>query len=435
MFSTSYFGQKVLSLQPPAAILKPTVSISGALDVLQDFLEAIQKLLESRDKEGHGPTYFIQKRLFQYLWMNQRMCLTQDELYESQAVLAFNLDPKDGVLYLKSKLRKQTDDEVGNWLAQVCMERGGLDPTMLGNYFSRKDTLQVFQSFVSRIDFRGLDILDALRLMFDTFKPTGEGQVITRILEMFGESYHHQWQKQADDIEPHTAFVGPDSVLQIAVSLIMLNTGIHIAPAKCGKNAAVMTPQQYIQNARLCVSAEEAPDAALLCWYEKVSQTQISMAPIPRAPFSKLPVQPDVEGRLVAVLNAEVQKRYWAVLVLRRLYLFTDTCEVDPEDVIDLQDIVAHPVAEDQNASERFRNDLSGHTGCFFTCMRRNQRVKESAFVDELKHAADRSFEVLQLSTSKPSLLQKSCKKPRDHVTFICECPDLMEKWVNHICP
>jgi len=437
IFSTSYFGQKVESLQPPAAILKPKVSITCSLENMQYFLEAMQKLLGSRDQEGHGPMNFVSKRLFQYLWVNQRMTLSQDELYESQAVLAFNLDPKDGVAYLKTKLRKQTDDEVGEWLAHVCMEKGGLDPTMLGNYFSRKDTLQVFRQFVRRIDFRGLDILDALRLMFDTFKPGGEGQVITRILEYFAESYYQTWLTHKEDMEPRTAYKGPDSVEQIAVSLIMLNTGIHIAPVKCGSSksaVAVMTPEQYIKNTRFCVDATEAPDEALNCWYEKVTKVQISVEPIPRAPFSKLPVQPDMEGRLIAVLNAQAQKRYWAVLVLGRLYLFTDECELDPEDVIDLKEILAHPVSEHIDACQRFRSDLRGISGCFSCCRRRQQNI-ESEFVDELRNAEDRAFEVLQHSTSEPSLLQKSWKKPRAHISFVCESPDLMEKWVNHICP
>lgn len=435
VFGTSYVGQKVMSLKPPAAILKPTVSICGPLELMQQFLEALQQLLKSRDKEGHGVLHFVSKRLFQYLWVNQRMTLSEDQLFEAQAVLEFNVHPKDGIAYLKSKLHKQSDDQVGEWLASVCMEKGGLDPTMLGEYFSRRDTDQIFKAFMRRIDFKGLDTLDALRQLFDTFKPTGEGAVISRILDSFGESYFQQWQKQ-DVREPPTAFAGSDSVLQVAVSLIMLNTGIHIAPVKCSKQTvAVMTVEEYIRNTRLCVSDEEVPDETLRTWYDKVSKVQISVEPIPRAPFSKLPVQPDIEGRLVVVLNAQAQKRYWAVLVLKRLYLFTDVSDNDPEEKIDLKDIIVHPVAEEQSASERFHSDLSTDTGCASCCMRRRSSFEdESEFVDELRQAEDCAFEVTTQS-GEATLLQKSCKKPRAYVAFVAESPDLMEKWVNHICP
>jgi len=428
------FGQKVLRLQMPASILKPQVSLSGPFEGLQEFLQALQQLLECRDAEGHGVLHFVQKRLFQYLWMNQSMDLSQDELHEAQAVLAFNLHPKTGIAYLKEKCHKDTDDEVGEWLAHVCMERGGLDPAMLGDYFSRKDILPIFWSFVRRSDFRGLDILDALRQLFDTFKPGGEGQVITRILEYFAEAYFEQWQQQ-DNPEPPTAFANPDSVLQVAVSLIMLNTGIHIVPQKTGKkDMQVMTVEQYISNTRLCVAAEEVPDEACRFWYDKVSRVQISVEPMPRAPFSKLPVQPDIEGRLIAVLDAETQKRYWAVLVLRRLYLFNDNSDVEPADVIDLKDLTVRSVSEDQAASHRFRNDLRGNSSCFSCCARRNQRSKVSSeFVDECLNAEDRALEISQ-ETSEPSLLQASCKKPRARLSLIAESQDLAEKWVNLIC-
>lgn len=115
-------------------------------------------------------------------------------LYEAQAVLAFNLEPKEGVAYIKSRLGKHSDDEIGEWLAQMSTQKGGLDPTMLGSYFSRRDTLDIFRAFVRRIDFEGADIVAALRKLFDTFKPGGEGQVITRILEMFAEAYFVQWR-------------------------------------------------------------------------------------------------------------------------------------------------------------------------------------------------------------------------------------------------
>ncbi|CAE7547161.1 Cyth4, partial [Symbiodinium sp. CCMP2456] len=44
---------------------------------------------------------------------------------QAQAVLAFNLDPKEGVKYLEGKLGKSTANEVGQWLAQMSTVNGG----------------------------------------------------------------------------------------------------------------------------------------------------------------------------------------------------------------------------------------------------------------------------------------------------------------------
>ena len=39
---------------------------------------ALQKLLKSRDNEGHGRLYFIQKRLFQYLWRSVQLSVSEE---------------------------------------------------------------------------------------------------------------------------------------------------------------------------------------------------------------------------------------------------------------------------------------------------------------------------------------------------------------------
>lgn len=416
--------------EPTSAKETPTMSISGSNN-LKGFAEALTQLLQERDTMGHGVLLFIQRRLSQYLWRNQRVALSPEALYEAQAVIDFNLKPKDGIKYLCSKLKKSTDDEIGEWLAEVCREKGGLDASMLGEYFSKKDTMPIFWAFVRRIDFRGLDILGALRQLFDTFKPGGEGQVITRILESFSESYFQQWKTKAEVTEPQTAYKDADSVLQVAVSLIMLNTGIHIAPQKTKKGCAgvAMSVEQYISNTRLVVSEEEVPDTALQKWYDEVSQQQISVEPFARQPFSKLPVQPDIEGWLIIILEPMNQVRYWAVLVLGRLYLFTDAKgEADPVDIIDLKDVTVQHVMGNDGARKRFDADLLGSG--FLPCC--GGRAQYSELDQELLSAHDRALEIRQISSGgSPSLLSHSVKRPRSRLSLVAESVDLAEKWSN----
>jgi len=419
-------ARKVLvnTSQPP-----PSLTVVGAAgnDALREFAEALVSLLASRDSEGRRGLEFIQKRLFQYLWMHSGTSFNEEQLYEAQAVLAFNLEPRQGVAYLRGKLGKGTDAEVGEWLAQMSTLKGGLDPTMLGTYFSRRDTLEVFKSFVRCLDFRNSDLVAALRLLFDTFKPGGEGQVITRILEMFAEAYFVQWVSHKDVISPRTAYSNPESVEQVAVSLIMLNTGLHVAPKKnAGKRitGAIMTAEEYIQNTRRVVGPEQVPEEALRAWYEAVKQAEISVEPLPRAAFSKLPVQPDIEGWLVAVERPQVQHRYWAVLALQRLYLFSDSNEVEPADAIDLKDAKVVAVHDDRACKERFLHDLhSAKTMCM--CFAPKGRA-------DLPDADMRAFEVTIQATKGPALLQK-LTKPRTRLALVAESADLMEKWVSLI--
>lgn len=404
------------------------VSMLGSSTTVVEFAEALEQLLASRDSEGRRGLEFIQKRLFQYLWKHQGNSRSEEALYEAQAVLAFNLEPKQGVAYLRSALGKTTDDEVGQWLAQMSTQKGGLDPTMLGNYFSRRDTLEVFKAFVRCLDFGGVDIVTALRRLFDTFKPGGEGQVITRILELFAEAYFLQWKCSAS--LPETAYADADSVLKLAVSLIMLNTGLHVATKKVPRSGkrppgggAAMTVEEYIANTRLVLGPNEVPEETLRCWYAVVKEAEISVEPLPRAAFSKLPVQPDIEGWLLVILGAQSHRRCWAVLALQRLYLFSDTNDVEPCDAIDLKDMRVQAVAHDSASRDRFNADLQG-TRCLCLCLVRNSR-------SEVADAAGRAFEVSHPSHA-PTILRR-LSKPRVRLALVAESPDLMEKWVSLI--
>lgn len=409
---------------------RAALSVTGRTGPLNEFGQALQQLVHSRDSEGRTGLEFIQRRLFQYLWKHQGSSRSEEAHYEAQAVLAFNLEPKEGIAYAKSRLNKRTDAELGEWLAQMAAHKGGLDPTLLGNYFSRRDTLEVFREFVRCLDFRGSDIVVALRRLFDTFKPGGEGQVITRILEYFAEAYFVQWQGNQDTTEPRVAYGNSDTVLQVAVSLIMLNTGLHVATRKVGKRApgVAMTVEQYIENTRRLVSAEEAPEQAMRRWYDAVKELEISVEPLPRVAFSQLPVQPDIEGWLIAVLSAQTQHRYWAVLALQRMYLFSDANEVEPGDALDLKDVTVHVVAENDASKERFSNDLIRRSrGTICQCFASRE------YRQDLQEAELRAFEVCQNVPDKPAILQKLAKPPRTRLALVAETPDLMEKWVSLI--
>lgn len=406
----------------------------GESSALQDFAHCLTQLLDSRDQEGKQGLEFIQKRLFQYLWRHSGNSFSEVEAYEAQAVLAFNLEPRGGVKYLREKLGKGTDVEVGAWLAHMSTVKGGMDPTMLGAYFSRRDTLDVFKAFVRCLDFKNSDIVAALRLLFDTFKPGGEGQVITRILEYFAEAYFIQWSTCKESTLPKTEYANEDSVLQVAVSLIMLNTGLHVAPKKNpGKRlvGAVMTVEEYIGNVRQVVDAKEIPDAALTSWYEAVKCLEISVEPMPRVAFTQLPVQPDIEGWLIAVLNPNLQYRYWAVLALQRLYLFSDANDMEPVETMDLKDAVVRTPHSDKACKERFSADLKVKTSLScIQCFARPGRL-------DVADAEARAFEVCQqnFNPNRPQWLEKLSKlgKPRTRLPLVAECTDLMEKWVSLI--
>jgi len=417
------------------------LQVESSSHALQDFGHALDRLLRSHEEERRTVLEFIQRRLFQYLWVRQGCLRSPVELREAQAVLAFNLNPREGIAYLRGHLGKSSDNEVGEWLAYMSTRKGGIDPTLLGNYFSRRDALEVTRTFISRLNFKGLDIVAALRRLFDTFKPGGESQVITRILEFFAETYLRQW-KFGTDVTPAVAYNDEDTVLQVSVSLIMLNTDLHIPMKKqirasstirCGFTAPMsrkrsrthtcMTVEEYVNNVRRLVSFTEVPDDALHKWYANVKEQAISVEPMPRVHFSTLPVQPDIEGWLMEVIGARVRRRVWAVLALQRLYLFSDRAdEVDPSITHDLKDAVVCSVARDAGAKDRFRSNF-GHAGCL--CVRHDC----AGDVDDL---ITRAFE-LRLPRRIARPLSSSKQTPQDVLFLVAETTDLVNKWVGLI--
>ncbi|CAE7225047.1 NSUN5 [Symbiodinium natans] len=203
-------------------------------------------------------------------------------------------------------------------------------------------------------------------VLFDTFKPGGESQVINRILELFAEAYFKQWGQNKEKSLPETAYAAADSVLATAFSLIMLNTSLHVASKKAKSPSASMTSTEFVENTRRVVSEQEVPEAALRQFYADVKKAEISMQPMPRVAFSRLPVQPDIEGWLIVLLGAEDQRRFWAVLALQRLYLFSDNSDVDPADACDLKDASAGKILDDADARERYQALQSRGKGkCF----------------------------------------------------------------------
>ena len=108
-----------------------------------------------------------QRSLFQYLWRHRALMKSDRQMYESQVVLAFNLDSTDGIRYLRQKVlrnEKDMDKAVGQWLANTG---SAIDPSMLGNYFSRTDSLEAFKWYVHGLDFANMGIVRFLTFKFE----------------------------------------------------------------------------------------------------------------------------------------------------------------------------------------------------------------------------------------------------------------------------
>ncbi|CAD7956460.1 unnamed protein product [Amoebophrya sp. A25] len=308
-------------------------SSTAAVPNLHTFLNNIRKLRGLVDTDAHAILH-LQRNMFQYLWRFNAAAMTPDQLFSAQAVLAFNLDPKDGIAYLKDKVLRSNDVEprrIGEWIAEMSAAgKGGIDPSILGRFFSRKDSLDIYTGFVDALDFSGLTITQAMRKLFDCFKPGGEGQVIDRIIKLFSDSYYQQvvtnYKKQRlapRDPNEFPDWTSAESPYSFGFAIIMLNTDLHVMSKIMkkaggggkGEGSASMSLQQFIANTRCVLPAEEVSDAFLSHVYADIARAEIQLRPLPQAPLSSLPVAPDIEGWLTVVLPHGAQgvaiQRYW----------------------------------------------------------------------------------------------------------------------------
>ena len=103
--------------------------------------------------------------------------------------------------FIRSNLKELKRDKVGDYLC--------------GSKDIQKSSVTYF---INSFNFKHLHILEALRVLFIELPLSGEGQIIDRIVSIFGNKYYK---------ENPTVLPNPDVSYYLAFSIIMLNTDLH----------------------------------------------------------------------------------------------------------------------------------------------------------------------------------------------------------------
>eukprot|EP00889_Picochlorum_renovo_P005376 jgi/Picre1/32406/NNA_007752.t1 len=102
----------------------------------------------------------------------------------------FNQDPIKGVDYLvDSNVIESDPDSIAQFLIGHDSK---LDPEAVGELLGHHDerSIKIMHAFVRKLDFSGLTVDAALRVMLRGFRLPGEAQKIDRIMEKFAEKYY-----------------------------------------------------------------------------------------------------------------------------------------------------------------------------------------------------------------------------------------------------
>nr|VZH94927.1 unnamed protein product [Spirometra erinaceieuropaei] len=175
----------------------------------------------------------------------------------------FNLSPNQGIDYL---VRAGVISNNPGAIAQF-LTGSDLSCQAIGEYFGRLSdplAVKVTKEFISRMDFEGLELDQALRRMLYRIHPDGESQKIEFLLHNFKESYERQ-----NSTKVAREFRDPETIYTLVYAIVMLHTALYNPSVR--RLAKPMTCEQFIANLRGVDAGDNLSEEMLRAIYNRVS--------------------------------------------------------------------------------------------------------------------------------------------------------------------
>lgn len=134
----------------------------------------------------------------------------------------FNKQHKKIVEYLEEKLFINDNENSKETIAKFLRYTNGLDKEKVGEYlgFNAEFNQDVLKCYLNTFDFIHLPINEAVRQFLFCFKISGEGQVISRVMQAFSEKYFK-------DNQNNSFCQSSDAVFYLACNILILHTSLH----------------------------------------------------------------------------------------------------------------------------------------------------------------------------------------------------------------
>jgi len=151
------------------------------------------------------------------------------------------------------------------WIARAFLEMPSLDKRAIGDYIgeNKAQNLEVLYALVDLMDFKNLELDQALRNFLRHFRLPGEAQKIDRIMEKFADKF-------ASD-NP-SRYANADAAYVLSFAVIMLNTDLHSAQIK-----KKMTIEEFVRLGKGINTEIEIQQAELERLYRNIEAEEISM--------------------------------------------------------------------------------------------------------------------------------------------------------------
>ncbi|KAI9276386.1 hypothetical protein BY458DRAFT_532750 [Sporodiniella umbellata] len=180
-----------------------------------------------------------------------------------EAARRFNESPEKGIEYLQETTFENEKDDKSINLFHFLRSTQQLDKKKVGEYLSKPKNFDFLNVYMRQFDFKNKRIDEALRMVLETFRLTGESQQILRVADTFAEAYFESGTNEIADIE---------SAQILAYSVIMLNTDQHNPQIRHR-----MSTEQFVRNLKGLNNKENFSHDYLETIYEAIKRDEILM--------------------------------------------------------------------------------------------------------------------------------------------------------------
>jgi len=193
------------------------------------------------------------------------------------AAQKFNFKPKNGIKYLT--VNKLIPDET-DWPSHIkaivhfLKQTTALDKTCIGQFLGvdSKISKDCLYEFIDQYDLRGMDFVHSLKLVLQGFRLPGEGQIVDRIMEKFGEKFCEDNPDSCDGGAQEG--MSSECVFLLSYATMMMQTSLHNPNAM---KAVPMTVVAFGKMIKGINSGENLNEVFIQKIYDEVEQNPFTL--------------------------------------------------------------------------------------------------------------------------------------------------------------
>lgn len=236
--------------------------------IAMDGLISILRALESRLDLTKQPN--VQELIQQSKISNTELNLKKKKKIKNVLLTGselFNKNPKEGLEYLQKHGVLEVPLNPKN-VAEFLKNNSFLSKTKIGEYLcnSKEFNIEVLKEYCKLFDYdESRSFIDTVRDFIESFRISGESQVIERVFDIYSEEMFKYRKKEFDTL---------DACYLICMSIIMLNVELHNPNVKSEKR---MKLEQFIKNFKSHNGSREFPQEFLIEIYNSIKDNEIKV--------------------------------------------------------------------------------------------------------------------------------------------------------------